>query len=94
MVDRITRCRIAPFGTYLFFMLLAGLLLEFGWSVDDLRWFYAVKIAAVAGLLWMFRSAYSELHRPHGIGIRTWAVAIAAGVIVLLPESTWLRAGW
>ncbi len=93
MYERITWYRIAPFGTYLFFMLLADLLLEFGWSADDLRWFYAVKITAVAGLLWMFRNAYSELHRPHGIGVRTWAVAIAAGVIVFIAWIN-LAAGW
>ena len=93
MGDRATWCRIAPFGTYLLFMLLADVLLKFGWSADDLRWFYAVKIAAVAGVLWLLRSAYSELHWPYSTGVRTWSIAIAAGVIVFIAWIN-LTAGW
>ena len=91
--DRVAFCRIAPFGTYVLFMVLADVLLWLGWSADDCRWLYAVKIAAVAGLLWLMRNAYSELRWPHGISIRTWAAAIAAGAIVFIAWIN-LTAGW
>ncbi len=93
MYDHATWCRIAPFGTYLLFLLLADVLLYFGWSADDLRWLYAVKIAAVIGVLWLMRKAYSELNWSHDIGVRTWTVAIATGVIVFIAWIN-LTAGW
>ena len=85
--------RIAPFGAYVFFMLLEDVLLKFGWNADDLRSLYAVKITVVAGLLWLMRSAYSELCWPTGVSFRTWSVAIGAGAVVFIAWIN-LTAGW
>ncbi|MER2514295.1 MAG: CAAX prenyl protease-related protein [Nitrosomonas ureae] len=93
MFDRANFCRIAPFGAYVFFMVLEDVLLKFGWEADDLRMLYAVKIAVVAGLLWVMRSAYSELRWPVNSGFRIWVIAIAAGILVFVAWIN-LTAGW
>ena len=93
MFDRVNLYRIAPFGAYVFFMLLEDMLLKFGWEANDLRLLYAVKITVVAGLLWAMRSAYSELRWPVGTSFRTWAVAIVAGIVVFVAWIN-LTADW
>ena len=93
MFERANLCRIAPFGAYVFFMLLEDMLLKFGWEANDLRLLYAVKIAVVAGLLWLMRSAYSELRWPIGTSFRTWVVAIVAGIVVFVAWIN-LTADW
>ncbi|PSJ16238.1 CAAX prenyl protease-related protein [Nitrosomonas supralitoralis] len=84
MLDRANFCRIAPFGAYVFFMVLEDVLLKFGWEANDLRLLYAVKIAVVVGLLWAMRGAYSELRWPIGSSFRTWATAMTAGIVVFV----------
>ncbi len=84
MIDRANLYRIAPFGAYVFFMVLEDVLLKFGWEPNELRMLYAIKIAVVAGLLWAMRSAYSELRWPSGAGLRLWVAALAAGVVVFI----------
>jgi len=93
MFERANISRIAPFGAYVFFMLLEDMLLKFGWEANDLRLLYAVKIAVVAGLLWLMRSAYSELRWPIGTSFRTWVVAIVAGIVVFVAWIN-LTADW
>lgn len=93
LFDRAIWCRTAPFVVYVFFMLLAELLSRSGWSAYELRLFYVVKIAAVAGLLWVLRSAYVELRLPRGAGALTWGVAVAAGAAVFVAWIN-LNAGW
>ncbi|QOJ22555.1 MAG: CAAX prenyl protease-related protein [Gammaproteobacteria bacterium] len=93
MVDRTNLYRIAPFGAYVFFMILEDALLKFGWEPNELRMLYAVKIAVVAGLLWVMRSAYSELRWPSGAGLRLWVAALAAGVVVFIAWIN-LTADW
>ena len=93
MFDRDNLYRIAPFGAYVFFMLLEDVLLKFGWDANDLRLLYAVKITVVAGLLWLMRNAYSELRWPAGENFRTWVIAIIAGVVVFIAWIN-LTADW
>jgi CAAX prenyl protease-like protein len=93
MVDRTNLYRIAPFGAYVFFMILEDALLKFGWEPNELHMLYAVKIAVVAGLLWAMRSAYSELRWPSGAGLRLWVAALAAGVVVFIAWIN-LTADW
>lgn len=93
MVDRANLYRIAPFGAYVFFMILEDMLLKFGWEPSELRMLYAVKIAVVAGLLWAMRSAYSELRWPGGAGLRVWFAALAAGIVVFIAWIN-LTADW
>lgn len=93
MFERANLCRIAPFGAYVFFMLLEDMLLKFGWEANDLRLLYAVKIVVVAGLLWLMRGAYSELRWPIGTSFRTWVVAIVSGIVVFIAWIN-LTADW
>lgn len=93
MIDRANLYRIAPFGAYVFFMVLEDVLLKFGWEPNELRMLYAIKIAVVAGLLWAMRSAYSELRWPSGAGLRLWVAALAAGVVVFIAWIN-LTANW
>ncbi|GKS68709.1 hypothetical protein W03_07130 [Nitrosomonas sp. PY1] len=77
--------RIAPFGAYVLFMLLEdALLVLLDWDANEVRLLYAVKITVVASLLWWFRSTYRELQWPAGSTMRTWIVAIAAGITVFI----------
>ena len=93
MVDRTNLYRIAPFGPYVFFMILEDVLLKFGWEPSELRMLYAVKITIVAGMLWAMRSAYSELRWPGGAGLRIWFSALVAGTVVFIAWIN-LTADW
>lgn len=86
-------CRIAPFGAYVFFMLLEDALFKWGWDANELRSLYVAKIAVVTSLLWWFRKAYRELQWPVGIDWRTWIAAIVAGVVVFIAWIN-LTANW
>lgn len=86
-------CRIAPFGAYVFFMLLEDALFKWGWDANELRLLYVVKIAVVASLLWWFRKAYRELQWPVGVDWHTWMAAIVAGVVVFIAWIN-LTADW
>lgn len=82
---------------YVFFMLLAKLLSIYGWSAHELRLLYAVKIATVAGLLWVLRGVYVELRLPRGADAMTWGVAVAAGAAVFVAwinlNADWMEIG-
>ncbi len=93
MFERASMYRVAPFGVYVLFMLVADLLERFGWSGHDLRWLYAVKIAAVAGVIWVLRNAFVELRFPRAISRRSWGVAVLAGAAVFVAWIN-LHAGW
>lgn len=93
LFDRAIWCRASPFLAYVFFMLLAELLLNFGWSEHELRLLYVVKIAVVAGLLWALKSVYVELSFPRSVGVMIWGVAVAAGAAVFVAWIS-LNAGW
>ena len=93
MVDRTNLYRIAPFGAYVFFMILEDVLLKFGWEPSELRMLYAVKITIVAGMLWAMRSASSELRWPGGAGLRIWFSALVAGTVVFIAWIN-LTADW
>lgn len=97
LFDRAIWCRISPFLAYFFFMLLAELLSKLGWGANELRMLYVVKIAVVAGMIWFLRDVYVELHFPRGASVRTWCVAVAAGVFVFVAwinlNSGWMKIG-
>ena len=44
--------RIVPFAVYLFFIFVADVLSRMGYSAEETRWLYAVKIAAVMAALY------------------------------------------
>ena len=93
MIERASLYRVLPFATYVFFLFAADMLERFGWSVQDLRWLYAVKIAAVAALIWFLRSAYVELRLPRAVSQRSWIIAVAAGAAVFVAWIN-LNAAW
>lgn len=92
MFDRFALPRVLPFFTYLFFILVADVLIWAGYAQEQLRYLYVVKIAAVLALLWFYRRHYTELAWP-GIPAMRWpaiAWSVLAGIVVLL---LWLNLG-
>jgi uncharacterized protein len=93
LVQRDSLYRVLPFGAYIAFMIVADLLERSGWSVQELRWLYALRIGAVAALIWALRSAFVELHSVRTVGLRSWFAALACGVAVFVAWIN-LGAGW
>lgn len=92
MFDRFALPRVLPFFTYLFFILIADVLIWAGYAQKELRFLYVVKIAAVLALLWFYRRHYTELAWPGTPAMRWPAIAwaVLAGIVVLL---LWLNLG-
>jgi CAAX prenyl protease-like protein len=93
---RPSTARILPFATYMAFIAVADLLGQLGLTVDELRWLYPVKIAAVVAVLWAYRRHYVELAwQP----VRWPAIAAAVGVGVLVLvlwinlDADWMQIG-
>ncbi|MQA37996.1 CAAX prenyl protease-related protein [Rugamonas aquatica] len=88
--------RIAPFALYIACIAIADLLGRLGWDAQELRWFYAVKIAAVAAVLLAYRRRYTELTWD-GANARSIAIAVASGVLVLVLwinlNADWMQIG-
>lgn len=84
MFSRAAWARILPFLTYLLFIVIADVLARLGWNAQDLRWLYAVKIGAVMLMLVIFWRDYTEFRNPPPLGLAGAAVAIAAGIAVLV----------
>ena len=93
MFDRDNLYRIAPFGVYIFFMMLEDILLRSGWEASDLRLLYTAKITGVAFSLWLMRKAYDELQWPVKVNARTWFITVIAGIIVFIAWIN-LTADW
>lgn len=92
MFDRQAWPRVLPFATYLLFILIADLLGRLGADPAPLRWLYPLKVAAVLGLLLLWRRHYVELRHAR-LDWPAAAVAVGAGVVVLLLWIN-LNAGW
>lgn len=92
MFDRITLPRILPFFVYLFFIFLDDMLGRLGWSAGQLRYVYALKIAAVLAVLLVYRRHYTELAWS-GMPWRGAVAAVLAGLLVLVLWVN-LDAGW
>lgn len=84
--------RILPFLVYMLFIGVVELLGRFGVPAAQLRWLYAVKIAAVIVTLLIFWRHYTELHTRR-LGPMAAGVALVTGVVVFV---LWigLDAGW
>lgn len=84
--------RILPFLVYLLFIGVVELLGRFGVPAAQLRWLYAVKIAAVIVTLAIFWRHYTELHTRR-LGPMAAGVALVTGLVVFV---LWigLDAGW
>lgn len=83
--DRSVVSRVLPFGVFIAFIALDGMLVAAAEGVGmDPRWLYAVRIAIVAGLLAWFWRAYSELHSAAGVRAVDWLLAVALGVGVFV----------
>ena len=92
MFSRAAWAHILPFLVYLFFIFAADMLARLGFSAQQLRYLYGVKIAAVLLMLVIGYRHYTELHRfrlsPMGTGI-----ALLTGLAVFW---LWIHldAGW
>lgn len=84
--------RILPFLVYIFFIFAVDMLGRLGFSAEQLRWMYAVKIGAVLLTLIFFWRDYTELHTVR-LGPTGAAIAVAAGVAVFWLWIS-LNAGW
>lgn len=84
--------RILPFLVYLAFLLVVALLGRLGVPAAQLRWLYAVKIAAVVATLAVCWRHYTELHSWR-LGPIAAGAALAVGALVFV---LWigLNAGW
>ncbi|WP_317201431.1 CAAX prenyl protease-related protein [Janthinobacterium sp.] len=92
MFDRLALPRVLPFAVYIAFIFIADMLGRLGWAAQDLRWLYAVKIAAVAAVLLACRRHYTELRwRP--LGAAALLTALFTGVVVLVLWIS-LNADW
>ena len=92
MFDRLALPRVLPFFTYLFFILIADVLIWAGYAQEQLRYLYVVKIGVVLALLWIYRRHYTELAWP-GPALMGWRAivwAVLAGIVVLV---LWLNLG-
>jgi CAAX prenyl protease-like protein len=94
MTTRVTSRRPAiarclPFAIYMVFIAINELALKLGMGAAELRWLYAVKIAAVVAALVTFWRDYDELHRFKP-GFAGTLIAAIAGLIVLI---LWLNLG-
>lgn len=96
MFERAAWARILPFITYILFVFVADMLEKSGWTADQLRWLYPVKIGAVLALLVAFRRQYGELSLVR-LELRAAAIAVATGVLVLVLwvnlDAPWMVVG-
>jgi len=83
--------RVLPFALYMVFLAIEAALASLLPGVD-LRWVYAVKIAAVLAALWYYRHIYHELL---AVPERFW-VWLAAPLVGILVFVLWINldAGW
>jgi CAAX prenyl protease-like protein len=99
MSERAFLHRALPFGCYLAFLFAADRLADSGWSEPQLRWLYAVKISAVAILIFVFRRSYVELRLPASINKLSvvsqpqWLLAVMTGTAVFVAWIN-LNADW
>ena len=62
--------RILPFLVYMAFIVIGDLLARLGWTSDQLRYLYGVKVGAVLAVLLYYRRRYCELAAPRLAGPR------------------------
>lgn len=84
--------RIVPFALYLFFIFIADVLSRMGYSAQDTRWLYGVKILAVTAALALYWRHYTEL-AWQGMRASLAAVSAVIGVAVFVLWIS-LDAGW
>lgn len=96
MIDRDVLARVLPFAIYMGFIIVADVLGRLGWSGEDLRWLYPLKVALVAGALWLGWRHYHEL-TWRALPWRVVATAVGVGVLVLVLwlnlDADWMVAG-
>jgi CAAX prenyl protease-like protein len=84
--------RIVPFALYLFFIFIADVLSRMGYSAQETRWLYGVKILTVTAALALYWRHYAEL-AWQGLRASMLAVSAAVGVAVFVLWIS-LDAGW
>jgi CAAX prenyl protease-like protein len=96
MFERAALPRVVPFFAYLFFIVVGDLLGRLGWSAEQQRWLYPIKIGVVLILLLFYRKEYTELAWP-ALSTRSILLAVGAGVLVLVLwlnlDASWMVIG-
>lgn len=85
--------RVLPFFVYMAFLFFSDVVSRIGHSGWDVRWLYAVKIALVAALLFLFREKYQELRPAQRIRFGELVLAIVLGALVFIAWIN-LNVGW
>ena len=77
--------RIVPFGAFILFIAAATPLNDLAAQLPmDPRWWYAVRMVVVAGLLvWLWRG-YVELGSVRGVRAGDWLLSVVVGVLVFV----------
>jgi CAAX prenyl protease-like protein len=80
--------RVVPFLIYMVGLVVVDVLSKVVGSGWDLRWLYAVKIALVASVLFLFRDKYQELKLTlplaQKIGVEQLVLALLSGCVVFI----------
>lgn len=96
MISLAARARIIPFAIYMAFIAIADGLAQLGWSADELRWLYPVKVGGVLAALWWYRRCYTELALPR-LQTGPALAALGVGVLVLVLwihlDASWMSIG-
>jgi CAAX prenyl protease-like protein len=96
-LSRAALVRIVPFAVFMLLLAARGLMPAGGaWGIDE-RWIYAVTVAAVGGLLWVWRREYGELVAQTWPTPRetAWAVGVGVAVFALWTrlDAPWMQIG-
>ncbi|QBE62534.1 CAAX prenyl protease-related protein [Pseudoduganella lutea] len=93
---RQSTARILPFAIYIAFIAIADGLAGLGWSVDELRWLYAVKITLVVAAMVAYRKMYVEL-AWRSMSWRCLLASVVTGLVVLVLwvnlDADWMQVG-
>lgn len=77
--------RVLPFAVFIAFIALASPLERLAGAIGmDARWWYAVRILLVAGLLVWFWRGYEELRSIVEVRALDWVISIVVGVVVFV----------
>jgi len=75
--------RALPFAVFIGLMAVEPWLAAQLGGVIDPRWFYGIRSAVVASLLYVFWPSFTELTAARHLSIREFGLALAAGLMVL-----------
>jgi CAAX prenyl protease-like protein len=89
--------RVLPFGLFMVLLGLRGAAAGLEGLPFDPRWFYALTVLLVGGLLYRWRHEYAELARGSWPSLPEFAEAVVVGLLVFVAwihlDAPWMRLG-